>query len=90
MNLGSFKMADDAVRWHAPLKAPAVEVFSLLSDDEDSIGTALDVSEDKQNRDASRGDSDDDDQWSLYEDALDGGEDEELFDGSMIQCVSWC
>ena len=79
-------MAEDAVKWRPPLKAPAVEVFSLLSDDE-SIENALIAKEHKTDRDASGETSDEeDDQWSLYEDALGAEEDG---DNICYGTVSW-
>ena len=131
--------AHDAVRWHPPLKAPAVEIIDLLSDSElidtppesgvhnerhDAYGTisraqergdgnaqwreslqapvvefnelpSRDVSaglgeelvngDDAKARDASSAgsDGDEDDQWSLYEDALDEDEDGLILQSSM-------
>ena len=133
--------AHDKVRWHPPLKAPAIEVIDLLSDS-DSTDTALATSdlnpkrdacstslrapkttndaniqwraplksratdfkdslshavsngmgevpasgEDVKARDASvieGSDSDEDSQWSLYEDALGEDEDEMTLHASM-------
>lgn len=131
--------AHDKVRWHPPLKAPAVEVFDLLSDS-DSIVTPLESEEHVGKRDAydiilgaqepavgdvqwraplkapaigfddslpqdistgtgealvhgeevkacdasaEESDSDEDSQWSLYEDALGGDEDEVALQSSM-------
>lgn len=63
-------------QWRPPPKTPAIEIIDLLSDDDD-IGKALKVSQTREDRDASDGSgSDDDSQWSLYEDALQMEDDE--------------
>ncbi len=69
--------ADGDAQWHAPLKSPAIQVEDLPSR---SIPTNLGevLNDDAKARDASPdgSDSDEDSQWSLYEDALDGDEDD--------------
>lgn len=82
-------MAEEyGTRCHPPLKAPAIEIVDLLSED-DSVGKALEVPSTKENRDAlgenndSEGDSQwEDSQWSLYEDALEGKDDDGPLHGS--------
>lgn len=59
----------------SPLKAPAVEIVNLLSDSE--IGNELIPD------DLLGGEQDDEDQWSLYEDALA----EMVNDGSTDDCT---
>lgn len=73
------KTADDAdIQWRPPLKSRAIEFKDSLSRDVSSgMGEVLASGEDVKARDASiidGSDSDEDSQWSLYEDAL--GEDE--------------
>lgn len=69
-------MEQSQLQWHPPPKAPAIEIIDLLSDD-DEIGKALKVSQIREDRDASDGsESDNDSQWSLYEDALQIEDDE--------------
>ena len=65
----------DGVLGSSPLKAPAVEVVDLLSDDEsvnELVPEELIGAED-----------DEDDQWSLYEDALAEMDDEDPGDNCM-------
>ena len=84
--------ADGDIQWRAPLKAPAVEFDDSLSRDlPTGMGEVLGSGEDvpAQARDASveESDSDEDSQWSLYEDALGGDEDEIAIHASMLyQC----
>ena len=69
---------DDHVQWRAPLMAPAVEIDDSISRDvSKEMDEVLVNDDDAKTRDASpeESDSDDDSQWSLYEDAL--GEDED-------------
>ena len=67
------------IQWSSPLKAPAVEFDGPLSLDVSKTINEVPVNgDDAKARDASPegSDSDDDSQWSLYEDALDIDEDE--------------
>lgn len=75
---------DDKVQWHPPLKAPAVEIIDLSSSDE-SLPKTLSAENTKDNRDALNDESedDDDDQWSMYEEALDGLDDGDNIHNSM-------
>ena len=67
------------VRWHPPLRIPAIEIIDCLSDDDDEVGKALEVRQINEDRDASEGSqSDNDSQWSLYEDALQREDDDAL------------
>lgn len=59
----------------SPLKAPAVEIVDLLSDNE--------VGSEPIPEDPLGGEQDDEDQWSLYEDALA----EMVNDGSTDDCT---
>ena len=76
------------VQWHGPLKAPAIEFDDPLSRD---AGTGMEMSkvltkgDDAEGLDASAegSDSDEDSQWSLYEDALGRDEDEMALHASM-------
>lgn len=71
--------ADDDIQWRAPLKAPVIELDDPLPlDVSTGMGEVLVSGEDVKARDASveGSDSDEDSQWSLYEDALGGDEDE--------------
>ena len=79
------KTTDDAdIQWRSPLKAPAIEFKdSLPQDVSNAMGEVLVSGEDVKARDASTSDSDEDDQWSLYEDALDEDEDEVALHPSM-------
>ena len=70
----------------SPLKVPATEIVDLS---EDSSADEAHHIQPAGERDASTNiqtnvdeEEDDDDQWSLYEDALEGMGDEELLDGS--------
>ena len=75
--------AGDEIQWRSPLKAPAVEFEGSLSRDvSTAISEVLVHDDDAKARDASpEGDSDEDSQWSLYEDAL-GTDEDELVLGS--------
>lgn len=79
-------MAEEGqVRWHPPLKTPAVEIIDLLSDDGGELTKALEVRQTSEDRDASEGsDSDEDSQWSLYEDALQEDDDEGVIHGGKL------
>ena len=71
--------ADGETQWRSPLKAPAVEFEGSLSRDvSTAISEVLVHDDDAKARDASPegSDSDEDSQWSLYEDALGTDEDE--------------
>ena len=87
--------ADGDVQRHASLKAPAVEFDDPLSRDlSTEISEVLVNREHAKPRDASaeESDSDEDSQWSLYEDALGGEEDETLLHASVLSqsFVSGC
>lgn len=82
------KTTDDAsIQWRATLKAPAIEFREPLPQDvSNGMGEVLASGEDVKARDASvieGSDSDDDSQWSLYEDALGEDEDEMTLHASM-------
>lgn len=73
------KTADGDLQWRAPLMAPAIELDdSLPREVPKEMGEVLAHGDNGKTRDASPegSDSDDDSQWSLYEDALGGDEDE--------------
>ena len=75
------------MQWRAPLKVPAIEINdSLLRDVSTGKGEVLVNEEDAKARDAlaKASDSDEDSQWSLYEDALGGDEDEVALHASML------
>ena len=84
-------MAEDSeARWHASLKAPAIEVVDLLSDDGDELIKNV-LADRPKKRDASEdeGASEDesqwsDSQWSLYEDALEEESSNGAFFGSRF------
>ncbi|KAL9130311.1 MAG: hypothetical protein Q9175_007057 [Cornicularia normoerica] len=82
--------ADGDVQWRAPLKVPAIEINDSLSRDVSmGKGEVLVNREDAKARDASAkaSDSDEDSQWSLYEDALGGEEDEVALHASDGSCT---
>ena len=64
--------------WQPPLKAPAIEIVDLLSDDSGEVLHQPLLKEPAEIRDASSTDSEssEDSQWSLYEDALLGEEED--------------
>ena len=64
----------------SPLKAPAIEVVSIVSDTEDSANEPATLAAHSQEEDGSEVDKED--EWSMYEDALDGAVDDEIEDGS--------
>ena len=77
---------EDGVQWREPLKAPAIELDDSVSRDASAeIGKVPENGEDVKARDASAeaSDSDEDSQWSLYEDALGEDEDEVTVNASM-------
>lgn len=82
------RATDEADRqWRAPLKAPAIEFKDSFSQNVlNGMGDVLAEGEDVKARDASvieGSDSDEDSQWSLYEDALGEDEDEIALHTSM-------
>ena len=75
------------VQWREPLKAPAIELDDPVSREVSAeIGKVSEHGEDAKARDASaeRSDSDEDSQWSLYEDALAEDEDDVTINASML------
>ena len=81
--------ADSETQWRSPLKAPAVDLEGSLSQDVSKvISEALVHDDDAKARDASSegSDSDEDSQWSLYEDALGTDEDELILGSGTISC----
>ena len=74
---------DEGTKWNPPLKAPAVEIIDLESEDE-SANKGLNPPEDAKDRDASieGSDSEDDDEDSLWEEVLNEDEDQTLIHGS--------
>ena len=72
--------------WQLPLKVPAVEIVDLLSDDSGEMVHQPLLNEPAENRDASGTDSEssEDSQWSLYEDALLGEEEDGEVYGSEL------
>lgn len=83
---------DGDVQWRGSLQAPAIEIDDSLSRDVSTdMGEVVVNGEDAKARDAleEETDSDEDSQWSLYEDAL--GEDEDevaLHTGKLPQAPS--
>lgn len=78
------------VQWREPLRAPAIELDDSISRDVSAeIGKVPDNAEDVKARDASAegSDSDEDSQWSLYEDALGEDEDEVTVNASDGYCT---
>ena len=74
------------VQWGEPLKAPAIELDEPVSREVSAeIGKVPENGEDAKARDASAegSGSDEDSQWSLYEDALGEDEDEVTINASM-------
>lgn len=65
----------------SPLKGPAIEIVDLLSDAEDAEDEPTATGEHAQEEDTS---SDDirDEEWSMYEDALEGAMDDDTVDDS--------
>ncbi|CAF9914373.1 MAG: NAD-dependent histone deacetylase sir2 [Alectoria fallacina] len=87
--LSAQETADGDVQWCAPLKAPAIAFDDSLSRDVPRrMSEVLVSAENAKAGDASAGgsDSDEDSQWSLYEDALGGDEDEVALHSSDGSC----
>ena len=81
-------------RWQAPLKLPAIEVVDLLSDASGELINGSLLESTRQKRDASEAESEseddsqwDDNQWSLYEDALQGEDDDSAIHGSTLSAL---
>ena len=75
------------VQWREPLKAPAIELDDPVSREVSAeLGKVPENGEDAKARDASAegSDTDEDSQWSLYEDALGEDEDEVTINASML------
>ena len=74
---------DEGTKWNPLLKAPAVEIIDLESEDE-SANKVLNPSEHAKDRDASLegSDNEDDNEDSLWEDVLNEDEDQALIHGS--------
>lgn len=68
-----------------PLKAPAIEIIDLESEDESANG-GLNAAEDAKDRDASKdgSESEDDDEDSLWEEVLNEDEDQAVIHGSKL------
>lgn len=75
-------MAEDVSKWHAPLKAPAVEIVDLEEEEQTTDSSLGEIADTKLlRRDASEGRSEDgDSQWSMYEDLLE----EELYNEEVV------
>lgn len=69
----------DGVLSGSPLKVPAIEIVNLLSDAEDSTGYPVAPQEHTHEEDAGSIDTGND-QWSMYEDALQGALDHDTAD----------
>ena len=83
--------AGGEIQWRSPLKAPAVELEGSLSRDvSKGLNEVLVNVDDVKVRDASPegSDSDEDSQWSLYEDALGEDEDEMGLNSSTMTLKS--
>ena len=81
--------AGSEIQWRSPLKAPAVEFEGSLSRDvSKALSEVLVHDDDAKARDASPegSDSDEDSQWSLYEDALGTDEDEMALGSGTTLC----
>ena len=76
---------DEGTKWDPPIKAPAVEIIDLESEDE-SANKGLNPSEDAKDRDASieGSDSEEDNEDSLWEEVLNEDEDQALIHGSKL------
>lgn len=84
------KTADDDAQWHAPLQASTIEFdHSFSRDISKEVSEGLANDDDAKARDASSegSDGDEDSQWSLYEDALGGDEDEDSLHSSTNTSV---
>ena len=75
-------------KWEPPLKAPAIEIIDLESEDE-SANKGLDAAEDAKDRDASTdgSGSEDDNEDSLWEEVLNEDENEADIHGSKLFLV---
>ena len=81
------EVANGDVQWHSPLKAPAIEIDNLPPREVSTvISEVLAQGDDAEPGDASSegNDSDEDSQWSLYEDALGDDEDEVALSSSTV------
>ena len=79
--------SEKGVQWREPLKAPAIELDdSVTREVSAEIEKVPENGEDVKARDTSAegSDSDEDSQWSLYEDALGEDEDEVTVNASML------
>lgn len=76
---------DEGTEWQPPLKAPAIEIIDLESEDE-SADKGLNAAEDAKDRDASieGSGSEDDNEDSLWEEVLDEEEDQAVIHGSKL------
>ncbi len=75
---------DQGTKWEPPLKAPAIEIIDLDSEDE-SANKGLNAAEDAKDRDASiEGSESEDDENSLWEEVLNEDEDQAVIHGSKI------
>ena len=85
----------DKVQWHAPLKAPAIEIVDLSTEDESVLEPSSDAKQSTEGRDAlsaeasveelgsdDEGDEGSDHELSLYEELIDGIDDEGDFGSS--------
>lgn len=84
------KTADDDAQWDAPLQASTIEFdHSFSRDISKEVSEGLANDDDGKARDASSegSDGDEDSQWSLYEDALGGDEDEDSLHSSTNTSV---
>ena len=72
-------------KWEPPLKAPAIEIIDLESEDE-SASRGLNAAEDAKDRDASKegSGSEDDNEDSLWEEVLNEDEDQDEIHGSKL------
>ena len=76
---------DEGTKWEKPLKAPAIEIIDLESEDESAIKRS-NAAEDAKDRDASieGSESEDDDENSLWEEVLNEDEDQAVIHGSKL------
>ena len=76
---------DEGTKWNPPLKAPAIEIIDLESEDE-SANKGLNPSEETKDRDASieGSDSEEDNEDSLWEEVLNEDEDQALIHESKL------
>ena len=75
----------EGTKWEPPLKAPAIEIIDLESEDE-SANKGLNAAEDAKDRDASidGSGSEDDNEDSLWEEVLNEDEDQAVIHGSKL------